>query len=65
MLRSQLRLELLKLTYTHARSAEEAVSRASELEKYAFVKEDAPEEVKGLNVKNSTPKKIDNAKNSY
>ena len=34
MNREIVRLELLKLTYSHGRSAEEAVVRASELEKY-------------------------------
>ena len=32
---SDMRLELLKLTYSHNRSAEEAVGRATELEKFA------------------------------
>lgn len=31
---AQLRLELVKLTHTHGRPAEEAVARASELERY-------------------------------
>ena len=37
---NELRLELVKLTYTHARGIEEAIERARELEK--FIMEDAP-----------------------
>jgi hypothetical protein len=36
----EIRIELLKLTYTHGRDAAEAVSRTRELEK--FVVENAP-----------------------
>lgn len=34
MNRDELRLELLKLTYSHGRSAQDAVDRALELESY-------------------------------
>lgn len=39
MTRESLRLELLKLTYTHGRDSAEAVGRAKELEKYLFEEE--------------------------
>ena len=38
--RAQLRLEIIKLTYTHGRDTTEAVSRARDLENYIFESQD-------------------------
>jgi hypothetical protein len=40
MTREELRLELLKLTYTHGRTSAEAVARAQELEGHVTAVED-------------------------
>lgn len=62
MLRSQLRLELLKLTFTHARSPEEALAKAMKLEKFILEKDES-EEVKDQEPKKTSAlKKVDNAK---
>ncbi len=56
--RALVRLEIIKLTYTHGRDAAEAVSRARELENYIFEFQDEKQkEVK------SKPRKTGNSEN--
>lgn len=61
MTKTEVRLEVLKLTYTHSRDAAEAVARARKLEEYIFETQDVASE---MNVKEPLKKASRVQKNS-
>jgi hypothetical protein len=55
MKKEELRLELVKLTYTHGRDVAEALGRAKELEKYVSEEIQSPSEAKEVLQPNKLP----------